>query len=91
MFYRLIILTFLFLTVFQTAFAQTPEKETPKAVTDELRRQAVEFLRETSGEVGTLRSLENRISFSSEMAGLMWFYDEKEAAAMYQSLINHWC
>jgi hypothetical protein len=88
MFYRITFFAFLLLTFFQTTFAQTPEKEKPKIVTDELRKQAVEFLRETSSEVGSLRSLENRISFSSEMAGLMWFYDEKEAGAMYQTVIS---
>jgi hypothetical protein len=78
----------LLLTFFQTVFAQSTEKEKPKIVTDELRKEAVGFLRETSAEVTTLRSLENRISFSSEMAGLMWFYDEKEAALMYQTVIT---
>jgi hypothetical protein len=88
MFYRITFFALLLLTVFQATFAQTPEKEKPKVVTDELRKQAVEFLRETSGEVNSLRSLENRISFSSELAGLMWFHDEKEAATMYQSVIS---
>jgi hypothetical protein len=87
MFFRNILFALLLLTLFQNAFAQTTEKEKPKIVTDELRKEAVVFLRETNAEVGTLRSLENRISFSSEMAGLMWFYDEKEAAAMYQTVI----
>jgi len=51
--------------------------------TEKLRKQAVEFLRETQAEVGSMRSLENRISFGAEMASLMWFNDEKEARAMY--------
>src|SRR5215213_2354754 len=88
MFFRNILCALLLLTFFQTAFAQTTEKEKPKTVDDALRKEAVGFLRETSAEVGTLRSLENRISFASEMAGLMWFYDEKEAAAMYQTVIT---
>lgn len=52
-----------------------------------LRTKAVELLREASQEVGNLRSLENRISFSAELASLMWFHDEKEARAMYASTI----
>ena len=88
MFSKKIFFALLLLTVLQTVFAQTTEKEKPKVVTDELRKQAVEFLRETSGEVNSLRSLENRISFSSELAGLMYFHDEKEAAAMYQAVIT---
>jgi hypothetical protein len=88
MFNRTLFCALLLLTVFYAVIAQTPEKEKPKVVTDDLRKEAVGFLRETSAEVGSLRSLENRISFSSEMAGLMWFYDEKEAGAMYQSVIG---
>ena len=88
MFFRNIFLSFLLLTFFQNTSAQTTEPEKPKAVTDELRKEAVAFLRETGADVGNLRSLENRISFSSEMAGLMWFYDEKEAAAMYGTVIT---
>jgi len=88
MFFRNIFFAVLLSAFFQTAFAQTTDLEKPKVVTDELRKEAVAFLRETGAEVGNLRSLENRISFSSEMAGLMWFYDEKEAAAMYGAVIN---
>lgn len=94
MFTRSILSVLLILSFVPAAFAQTTEKqatdnkEKPKLVTEELRKEAVEFLRETSAEVGTLRTLENRISFSSEMAGLMWLYDEKEAAAMYQTVIT---
>ncbi|HEY8563668.1 MAG TPA: hypothetical protein VIL74_25035 [Pyrinomonadaceae bacterium] len=88
MFFRNILAAILLSTFFQSAFAQTVEKEKNKAVTDELRREAVAFLRETSAEVTALRSLENRISFASEMAGLMWFYDEKEASVMYGAVIT---
>lgn len=86
---RRILFALLILTFVQNAFAQVlTEKETPKTVSEELRKEAVGFLRETGAEVGTLRSLENRISFSSEMAGLMWFYDEKESAVMYGTVIT---
>lgn len=88
MFYKSVLVALLIFVSFQTSFAQTPEKEKPKVVTDDLRKEAVAFLRETSGEVNSLRSLENRISFSSELAGLMWFYDEKEAGTMYQTSIS---
>lgn len=88
MFFRNVLSVLLLLTFFQTAFAQTPVIEKPKTGSEELRKEAVEFLRETSGEVGMLRSIENRISFSAELAGLMWFHDEKEAAAMYQTVIT---
>ncbi|MGQ0543009.1 MAG: hypothetical protein ACT4O9_14325, partial [Blastocatellia bacterium] len=48
----------------------------------------VAFLRETAGDVSNMRSLENRISFAAEMAGLMWFHDSKEAAGMYSAVVN---
>ena len=59
---------------------------TDKKPTDDkaaLKKDAVAFLRETMVDVNNLRTLENRISFSAELAGLMWFHDEKEARSMY--------
>ena len=58
---------------------KTPEPKDPK----KLEKESVALLRETLVDVGNLRSLENRISFGSEMASLMWIHDEKEAHAMY--------
>jgi hypothetical protein len=55
---------------------------------DALEKSSVEFLRETRAEVEGLRLAENRISFSSELASLMWFHDESEARAMYAGVIN---
>lgn len=52
-----------------------------------LEKDAIEFLRETSVDVGTLRTMENRISFNAELASLMWFHDEKEAKAMYGGVV----
>lgn len=65
----------------QTAPAKTEENE-------KLRKAAVEFLRETSLEVGRMGSIENRLSFSAELASLMWFHDEKEARAMYGGAVS---
>lgn len=62
----------------------------PKKVSEadaKLEKDAIEFLKETSVDVGRLRSMENRISFSSELASLMWFHDEKEAKAMYGQVV----
>ncbi|MBA2606496.1 MAG: hypothetical protein H0U96_06475, partial [Acidobacteria bacterium] len=39
-------------------------------------------------DVNNMRTLENRISFSAELANLMWFNDEKEARAMFKSVIT---
>ena len=83
---------FLLILFVQITFAQTIEtKIVPKTETEisaELKKQAVEFLRESAGEVGNMRTLENRISFASEMASLMWFHDEKEARTMMNAVVG---
>lgn len=70
------------------AFGQNPSdlKKTPEP--EKLTENAVEFLRETAQDLARMRSVENRISFSSEMASLMWFHSEKEARAMYLATIS---
>ncbi len=73
------------LTVFasaQTADADKKEKQ------EKLQADAVSFLRETSAEIMNLRTPENRIGFNAELANLMWFYDEREARAMFNSVTN---
>lgn len=71
-----------------TASSQTAAK-TPKTEDDEkLNEKAVALLRETLGEVNNMRTLENRISFTSELASLMWFHDEQEARAMFTGVNN---
>jgi hypothetical protein len=55
---------------------------------DKLEKASVELLRDTQVEVAGLRLVENRISFSSELASLMWFHDENEARGMYAGVIN---
>ena len=68
------------------SFGQTVADKKSEA-DEKLEKDALEFLRETASEVGRLRSIENRISFSSELASLMWFQDEKEAKAMYGQVV----
>jgi hypothetical protein len=55
---------------------------------ERLERDAVQMLRETQTDVEGLRLPENRISFSSELASLMWFHDEDEARRVYATVIN---
>lgn len=85
----LVLICLLSFTVF-TAAQTEPAASNAKAAeaAAELVKQAVELLRETSGDVGGLCSVENRISFNAELASLMWFHDEKEARAMYASVIG---
>ncbi|NOT48946.1 MAG: hypothetical protein HOP17_14500 [Acidobacteria bacterium] len=69
--------------VSQLGFAQALTDKKPTEDPDALKKEAVAFLRETMADVNNLRTLENRISFSAELAGLMWFHDEKEAKSLY--------
>ena len=72
----------------QIVLPQTIEKDKKDGISPALKKETVAFLRETAADVNTLRTFENRISFSSETANLMWFNDEKEARAMFQAIIN---
>ncbi|MCC6328446.1 MAG: hypothetical protein IT174_08015 [Acidobacteria bacterium] len=65
------------------ALGQTVPAKKPSDDPEALKKDAVAFLRETMADVNNLRTLENRISFSAELAGLMWFHDEKEARSLY--------
>lgn len=84
----LLVLLFLFaVDCFPQKLEVKTGTKTETEISADLKKQAVEFLRESSREVNNLRTLENRISFASEMASLMWFYDEKEARSMMNTVI----
>ena len=87
MFRKIISLTLL-VVLAGNASSQTAGEKQPSEDKDKQRKEAVAFLREAIADVTTMRSLENRISFTSEMAGLMWFHDEKEARAMFTNVIS---
>ncbi len=67
--------------------AQTDKPLTPEEKKAKLEESALSFLRETYSDVGNMRLLENRISFTSELASLLWYKDQKNAAAMFGSAI----
>ena len=54
----------------------------------ETKAKAVALLRETMADVANLRTLENRISFTAEMAALMWYHDDREARLMFGYAVN---
>ncbi len=86
---RKLLQTLILLLMFaQISFSQTVKPDKKDEISPELKKEAVAFLRETAAEAANLRTAENRISFASEIAGLMWFADEKEARSMYQIVIN---
>jgi len=76
------------IAVFVSSAAAQTAAPKPDEAALKLEKEAVEFLRETSAEVGRLRTAENRISFNAELASLMWFRDDKEARAMYGNVVN---
>src|SRR5687768_17516287 len=80
-----IILCFVFTA---SVLPQTAENKNQKEKRAELEKESVAFLRETFRDVAILRTPENRISFNAEMAGLMWFHDEKEARSIFESVIT---
>lgn len=81
---KLILFFILFLSIVQIASSQIVKNDKKD---EELKKEAAIFLRETAVDVSNLRTLENRISFASEIASLMWYHDEKEARAMFQTVI----
>lgn len=85
---RKLIVFLLLLVTASIAAAQNATEPKKAEDAEKLRKEAIEFLRETSADVGRLRSIENRISFSAELASLMWFHDEKEAKTMYAATIG---
>jgi len=83
-------LRILALILFCTAFisAQPTLEKQSEENAQKLQKEAIAFLRETLSDVNGMRSLENRISFTAELAGLMWFHDEREARSMYGGVIT---
>ena len=82
---KLNILKLLTLLLFSAmvVFSQDADKDEKEKKADELKEKAVTMLRETRTEIGSLRTIENRISFTSDLANLMWFYDAKEGKKMF--------
>ncbi len=85
---KLFLSFFLIILCAQINFSQTAAAVGKDGVTPEMRKDVVALLRETSTEVNSLRTLENRISFTAELAALMWFEDEKEARTMLQGAVT---
>ncbi|HSI89431.1 MAG TPA: hypothetical protein VK918_10265, partial [Pyrinomonadaceae bacterium] len=70
------------------SLAQTPASATPAPDEEEREKVALALLRETLSDVANLRTLENRISFTAELAALMWYRDRKEGRALFGSAVG---
>jgi hypothetical protein len=55
---------------------------------EQREKDALEFLRETQVEVNGLRLVENRISFASDLAAMLWNRDEREARILYSGVLD---
>jgi hypothetical protein len=90
MFYQKLFALVLCFFIFGQSLAQDKPTtgETKTDVSAELKKEAMTLLREAAQDVANLRTLENRISFSAEIASLMWFDDERQARAMFQSVVT---
>lgn len=62
------------------------EKELAKKA--KTRELALQMLRETARDIESLRTPENRISMSADLAGIMWTHDPDEAKEMFRVLTN---
>lgn len=79
-----------------TAFAQQPSvvkpEPTPSPTPDEnaekIKQEAVNYIRVTLRDVDNMRTSENRIGFTAELASLLWDHDQREATAMFSSVVN---
>lgn len=78
------------LLLFGNIFAQQAVVSNPKPpeISPELRKNAVDFLRQTIKEIPNLKAEENRQYFTIETARLLWKYDEKESRKMFEQASN---
>lgn len=81
-------ITLLFLLT-ALVYSQDVVNKDDKEKNNELKEKAVVLLRETVGEIDTLRTIENRISFRSETASLMWYYNADEGKRMFSEVTNN--
>ncbi len=81
---------FVILLSIASLFSQTDPKLAANAVKEdeEFKTKFVEYIRETGLEVETLRSSGNRLLFTSEVASILWEYDEKEARGIFLGAMN---
>lgn len=81
---------FVILLSIASLFSQTDPKLAANAVKEdeEFKTKFVEYIRETGREVETLRSSGNRLLFTSEVASILWEYDEKEARGIFLGAMN---
>ncbi len=86
--YKLTYICVLLLLFSITAFSQSTEKDSEKEKLKEVEAKAIELLNETRSEINTLRTIENRISFSSELANLMWYHDADEGKRMFGEITD---
>jgi hypothetical protein len=73
-----------------TIFSQKDPISKPfdKVKNAEFDAKIVEYIRDTGRELGTLQSTGNRLLFTSEVASVLWQYDETEARGIFVGAMN---
>lgn len=84
---RLLLVAILFSLSVDPLFSQTSAEDQAEKQA-RIQTEAIAFLRETMAEASNMRSMENRISFTSDLAALMWYHDEREARNMFIGAIS---
>ncbi len=84
---RLLLIAVLFSLSVDPIFSQATAED-PAEKQARIQTEAIAFLRETMAEASNMRSMENRISFTSDLAALMWYHDEREARNMFVGAIS---
>ncbi len=72
----------LLLAVSTTAFSQTDDPAKGE-IAEERKQQTLKFVRETLSDISNLRTAENRISFTGEIAALLWYHDAAQGRQLF--------
>lgn len=81
--------------IFAFAFAVSAQQPsdpkptpTPDEAAEKIKQEAVAYIRVTLRDVDNMRTAENRIGFTAELASLLWEHDQREATAMFSGVVN---
>jgi hypothetical protein len=78
--------TALVLLVSFSARSQGPAAARPSDEAAAKQKKAIELLKSVAGQMGSLRSAENRARIGSNVADLLWDHDEKRSRSLFASV-----
>lgn len=80
---KIFVAMLIIVSLFANTIAQQSTSKQPE-ISAELKKNAVDFLRQTIKEIPNLKTEENRQYFTLKTARLLWQYDEPQARAMFE-------